>query len=109
MSDKIIDARKVRRITNLIERQIQLRVEQLATFVELKKSIEKRDFHGQLHQSDIEHIEKVLAQMPRIAIEEVAQRIRDSALGETLSEVEVMALARQVAPCCEEKPDASDA
>ena len=59
-----MDVRKVARLKQLIERQIQLRVEQLATFVQLKKAIDHRMFRGQLLQSDIKDIEDKLKQMP---------------------------------------------
>ena len=69
MSNKIIDVRKVAKIKQLIERQVQLRVEQLATLVQLKKSIEQRMFRGQLLEDDIKMIGDKLAEMPARLIE----------------------------------------
>ena len=62
--NKIIHSYKVAKIARLIDKAIQLRVEQLATFVQLKKAIEHRTFHGQLHQSDLDYIRQELEKMP---------------------------------------------
>jgi hypothetical protein len=59
-TNKIVHPMKVTKIMRLIDRQILNRVEQLATFIQLKKSIDHRMFHGQLHQSDLDYINQTL-------------------------------------------------
>jgi hypothetical protein len=63
MSNKLIGHAKVAKIVQLIERQIVNRVDQLALFVQLKKTIEHRTFHGQLYQSDLDYIHETLVGM----------------------------------------------
>ena len=57
---KIVDRYRVAKIKRLIDRQILLRVEQLATFVQLQKSLDRRTFNGQLQEDDLKFIKDQL-------------------------------------------------
>ena len=67
---KIVYPPKVAKIVRLIDQQILLRVTQLATFVELKKSIERRMFNGQLREEDLAYIKDQLKQMYVVSLTE---------------------------------------
>ena len=58
--DKTVDRFKVLKITRLIDQQIVKRTELLYTMVELKRSVEKRMFNGQLKESDLAFIKRKL-------------------------------------------------
>jgi len=65
MTNKTIDRYRVLKITRLIDQQIVLRAELLYTMVELKKSVERRMFHGQLKQSDLDFIKHEIKTLKR--------------------------------------------
>jgi hypothetical protein len=64
MSNQIVNPMKVAKIKQLIDRQILLHVEQLTVFVQLKKAIDRKEFRGQLLQSDLDYIRETLMGMP---------------------------------------------
>ena len=60
MTDRTIGHHRVLKITRLIDQQIVKRTELLYTLVELKKTVERRMFNGQLKQSDLDYIKRKL-------------------------------------------------
>ena len=65
MSNDWVNRFKVAKINKLIDQQIVLRTEQLATFVWLKRSIESRMVRGELRRSDLKMIQDELGKLEK--------------------------------------------
>lgn len=63
MATHIVEPQRVRKIMNMIDKQVALRTHQLMTFTRLRDSLNDRQIRGTLQQADLDMVKAAIRHM----------------------------------------------